>query len=115
MLALVNGGESVGGQAPAALTDLVANSVTEGNRRNRTVVSTILTWSDNSNNEDRFEIESCVEAGKGRDKTCDFSSEFSVDKAFTTWTDSNPADGKKYRVRAVNEAGHSDWSNIANG
>ncbi|MEJ2534626.1 MAG: fibronectin type III domain-containing protein [Gammaproteobacteria bacterium] len=72
-----------------------------------------LSWSDNSGNETGFEIEGCVETGKGRSKTCDFAPLGSAGADATGWSDPNPEDGRRYRVRAVNEFGASAWSNTA--
>jgi serine protease len=100
-----------GDEPPAAPTNLTANTVTQGRGRNKTVVGVDLSWTDNAINEAGFEIESCVESGRGRNKQCNFALQATVGPDVESWSDGNPESGTHYRVRAVNEAGASAYSN----
>ncbi|KAA9130205.1 S8 family serine peptidase [Marinihelvus fidelis] len=105
--------EPSGPTPPAAPTNLTLDVVTQGKGRNKTVISVELGWNDNASNEDSYEIQSCIESGKGRNKVCNFATQATVGANTTSWSDGSPADNKIYRVRAVNSAGESDWSNEA--
>ncbi|MEM7351337.1 MAG: fibronectin type III domain-containing protein [Acidobacteriota bacterium] len=67
-----------------------------------------LSWSDNSDNEDRFEVERRIGGGG-------FQQVAVVGQNTTSWQDSGlaPAITFTYRVRARNEAGASGFSNTA--
>jgi hypothetical protein len=91
----------------------VADAVTSGNKRNRVIESVTLTWNDNSGNETGFEIQACVETGKGRDKQCPYASVAQVGVDVTSWVDTSGTDGRRYQVRALGDAGNSAWSNEA--
>ena len=100
-------------EPPAAPSNLVADAVTSGSKRNRVVESVTLTWNDNSGNETGFEIQACVETGKGRDKQCPYTSVAQVGVDVTSWVDTSGTDGRRYQVRALGDAGNSAWSNEA--
>ena len=70
--------------------------------------SVVLAWTDNASNESGFEVEWAV--GEGA-----FAPVATLAPNTTTWTHNSPVAGARncYRVRAVNAAGPSDWSNIA--
>lgn len=113
-LQAVNGpGEPVvpSNEPPASPTNLVADVLTEGKRRNRTVVGLTLRWTDNADNEDGFEIESCLETGKGRYKDCVDVRQDTVGQDEVEWTETQLESGRIYRVRAYNNQGKSGWSN----
>ncbi len=99
-------------QAPAAPTNLSADAVVIGKGKNSNLVSVALSWNDNSNNETNFEIESCIETGKGKNKVCNFTFYTSVDMNVSSYFDSNPVANSQYRVRAINETGSSAYTNI---
>ncbi|NVJ65204.1 MAG: S8 family serine peptidase [Gammaproteobacteria bacterium] len=98
--------------APAAPTNLTGNAVKQGKGKNATIVSVDLNWMDNSNNEDGFVVERCVETGKGRNKTCNFAQIATTTTA--AYSDTSVPDGTvKYRVKAYNGVGDSAYSNEA--
>jgi hypothetical protein len=102
-------------EPPAAPSNLVAVANQSGKGKNKVLESVTLTWNDNSTNEVGFEIQACVETGKGRSKSCDFS-EFSITVGVdsTSWTDTSKTDGRRYRVKALGgELADSTWSNEA--
>lgn len=70
-----------------------------------------LTWADNSDNENNFELERCD--GKGKCRT--FMLIASPGENNVGFTDAGlaPATQYAYRVRAANEAGNSAYSNTA--
>jgi hypothetical protein len=72
-----------------------------------------LTWVDNSNNEDKFNIERRVAACTAI--TPAFSPLTSVGKDVTTYVDTAVVEGTlySYRVNAENAAGKSAYSNCA--
>ncbi|MGQ9589532.1 MAG: fibronectin type III domain-containing protein [Planctomycetota bacterium] len=87
------------GRPPAAPSDLAAGEVT--------LDSIALSWTDNSDDETGFEIEVRVEGGEfhARDVLPADATSY-VDQGLTSgWT-------YWYRVRAVNAAGASDYSNV---
>lgn len=67
-----------------------------------------LTWHDNSDNEDGFEIERSTNG-------LIFQKIASIPSNTTTYTDTNTQEGQLYfyRVRAFNKYGHSGYTNIA--
>ncbi|NVK22004.1 MAG: S8 family serine peptidase [Kangiellaceae bacterium] len=96
--------------APAAPTNLAGNAVKQGKGKNATVVSVDLSWTDNSNNEDGFAVERCVETGKGKNKSCNFAQIATTTSA--SYSDTSVPDGTvKYRVKAFNAVGDSGYSN----
>lgn len=103
----------VGPTPPAAPSNLSAVAQQTGKGRNKTIVSVDLSWSDNANNEDGFTIQRCIETGRGRNRTCNFSNYDTAGANATSYSDPNPQNDAKYRVRAFNGAGVSDWSNEA--
>lgn len=69
-----------------------------------------LSWEDNSDNEKGFEIE------RKRSGEKDFTRVTIVSANTKSYSDTGLSCGKYYyRVRAYNDAGHSDWSNEADG
>jgi titin len=76
-----------------------------------TVSSITVTWTDTSNNEDGFLIESC----KPKGKTCNFAQIAEVGPNATSFADTGLSKGTqyRYRVRAFNATGNSAYSNIA--
>jgi fibronectin type 3 domain-containing protein len=87
---------------PAAPTALVATAA--GTQIN-------LTWTDNANNESGFRIERSTFGPSGP-----FTTNVTVGADVTMYADSTVATGTTYyyRVRAMNGAGASGWSNTAN-
>lgn len=69
-----------------------------------------LTWADNSNNETGFELERCAGASCSA-----FTLLTTTGSGVTSYSDTNLAASTSYsyRVRAVNSAGQSNYSNIA--
>jgi len=70
----------------------------------------ILTWTDNANNENGFEIERCSGS------TCtNFAQIATVGATVQTYSDTGLSRSTtyRYRVRAYNTAGNSSYSNIA--
>ena len=67
-----------------------------------------LSWSDASNNETGFELE--------RDEGAGFQHVVTLPCETTYWADAslNEQVNRGYRVRALGDAGPSDWSNLAN-
>ena len=75
-----------------------------------------LAWLHNSTNEvDIFMIERCTVFGKGKNKSCNFDTSWTVPKNSTTYPDTSVAGGTtyRYRVKARNANGDSPYSNIA--
>jgi serine protease len=103
--------ETGSSQPPAAPTNLVADAQTQGKRKNRTVVSLTLYWTDNASNELGFQIESCLETGKGRNKSCGNIRQVSIPPDSNQWSETELESGRIYRVRAFNGNGDSQWSN----
>jgi serine protease len=100
-------------EPPAAPSSLVASANQTGKGKNKDLVSVTLTWNDNSGNENGFEIQACVESGKGRTKTCPYASIAQVGADVESWVDTSQTDGRRYQVRALGDAGNSAWSNEA--
>jgi len=103
---------------PAAPSNLTATTGGGGKGKNVEPPFVDLAWSDNSGNENYFEIERCevITTGKGKDKveTCDFGFLNTVDADVATYQDTGIGDGTyRYRVQAVNDFGPSAWSNEA--
>jgi fibronectin type 3 domain-containing protein len=69
-----------------------------------------LAWTDNSGNEDGFEVERCVGVG-----CSDFTLLIALGSDVTAYLDNTTSLGNSYsyRVRALNFAGASDFTNIA--
>jgi predicted phage tail protein len=86
---------------PAGPTNLVARGVAPGQIQ--------LTWQDNSNNENRFEVFRSTSSSGG------FAFVAQVGAGVTNFTNTNLTVGGTffYRVRAVNSAGNSLWTNVA--
>ncbi len=104
-----------GPQPPTAPTDLVAAVNQFGRGRNKVISSITLNWTDSSNNENAFIIEGCKEArtGKGKNKSvsCDYVEVGNSGANVTNFSVDLSNDHDHFRVKAVNEAGSSDYSN----
>ncbi len=102
-------------EPPAAPSNLTATSVTTGKGKNKVLVSVDLAWQDNSNNEDQFVIERCIETGKGRNRTCNFAELATVAANTVAYSDEAVTRGNtyRYRVKARNTGGDSGYSNEA--
>lgn len=87
------------GTAPAAPDNISA----QNNRNNTATVA----WSDNSDNEDSFQIE---RQKKNRKGTWGSSSYFSVGQNASTYLDKSGSGSFRYRVQARNAFGDSAWS-----
>jgi hypothetical protein len=93
-----SGKKTTGSSGLKAPTNLVATV-------NGTVI--VLTWDDNSDNEDGFKVE------RNLDDEWTWSTLHSVGANVTTVTTPNPTGGYfKYRVYAFNAKGISDYSNV---
>ena len=88
--------------APAAPTNLSASAASSGQIN--------LTWSDNSTNEDNFEIERCLGAGC---TNFGWIAETGVNATGYSNTGLQPTTTYRYRVRASNGSGDSAYSNVA--
>jgi hypothetical protein len=79
-----------------------------------TIVSVTLDWTDNAGNETHFEVKRCLEAisGKGKNRviTCNFAPYATAGADVTTLSVGTEPE-HRYRVRAVNAAGASAFSN----
>jgi len=100
--------------APAAPTNLTLALVKTGKGKNKVITQATLNWTDNSDNEAGFVIESCREVATGKRKnrvtTCDFADDIPTGSDTTTWP--IPTDGGyRYRVKAVNNFGISATTN----
>jgi hypothetical protein len=93
---------SVGVTPPAAPTKLSATAVS------RSQIN--LTWFDNANNEDGFEIQRCIGS-----RCTDFALITTIGPNATSYSDPDLSRRTtyRYRVRAYNAAGDSGYSNIA--
>lgn len=91
----------VGTELPASPSNLTASAVSS------TQIN--LAWRDNSDNEDRFKVERAPGGTANYTQVADLSANTS------SYQDSglNPSSSYIYRVRAVNEAGNSGYSNTA--
>ena len=103
-----------GDAAPAAPTNLTLALVKTGKGKNKVVTSATLNWADNSDNETGFFVERCLEqtTGKGKNRVtiCDFSQYGEVGANITSLSISVDS-GYRYRVKAVNDAGDSAYTN----
>ncbi|MEN8174941.1 MAG: DNRLRE domain-containing protein [Pseudomonadota bacterium] len=103
-------------QPTAAPTDLTA-TVKKTKGRNKVITDITLNWSDNSGDETGFVVHGCkqVVEGKGKDKTvtCDFTGIGGPEANVTGFSVPLPTDHDHFRVKAVNDAGPSAWSNTA--
>jgi PKD repeat protein len=107
--------EPAGPQPPAAPTNLVATVEKTGRGKTKVVTGVTLSWTDNSDNETGFIVESCKEEitgkGKNRSVTCTYSVTASTGENATTFSvDLNGGDDH-FRVKATNDVGPSDYSN----
>lgn len=101
------GGTGTGLPAPSNLT---ANVTTSGKGKNATK-SVALSWQDNAATEDQYIIERCLETGKGKSKTCNFSTLATVGANVTSFIDVPGFGTFKYRVKASNSSENSGYSN----
>ena len=100
-------------QPPAAPTNLTVSAQYSGTGKTKTFKQVNLAWTDNSNNENYFDIERCKVSGKGGSTTCTVDLSVSVAANTTTYPDLTPVKGStyKYRVRARNTTtGSSAWT-----
>jgi M6 family metalloprotease-like protein len=96
------GGDPEPGGGYEAPSNLAASVSTSGKGKNA-IRNISLSWSDNSNgadNEDTFVIERCLESGKGKNKTCNFSQRATVGQDVTSYSESPGSGTFKYRVKA---------------
>ena len=104
-----------GPQPPAAPTNLIATVEKTGRGKEKTVTGLTLSWTDNSDNEDGFIIESCkqVSTGKGKNRsvTCSYAVNTTTGADTTTFDVNLSTDHDHFRVKAFNGQGHSDYSN----
>jgi hypothetical protein len=99
---------------PAAPTNLAASAVYSGAGKNKTLLYVNLSFQDNSGDETQFRFERCKQTGKGASATCSFAFLANVGANTTTYQDAAGDSGTfKYRVRAENSNGVSNWSNVA--
>jgi PKD repeat protein len=100
--------------APAAPTNLTLSLVKTGKGKNRVITEATLNWTDNSDNEVSFVIESCQEVTTGKRKnrvtTCDFADDITTSADATSWSIPTGG-GYRYRVKAVNDIGISSTTN----
>lgn len=94
---------------PAEPSNVVATAVTEGNKRNRVLVAVELSWTNNADPVTGFDIERCVEEGKGRSKTCVYAPVGTADATATRWEDPQPTANSRYQIRARNGGFISGW------
>jgi|GEM_PF-6808211 len=75
----------------------------------------VLTWTDNSTNEDGIIIERAPKPDSGSAPLASFAEVARVAKDIVTYTDRNlpPSTGYSYRVAAYNSAGKSAYSNVS--
>lgn len=100
-----------GNTPPAAPTNLTAQVFTSGSKK-KPQKTVLLSWQDNANNELSYVIERCQETGKGRNKTCNFSTLIdSLPPDTSTYTDQPGSGTFQYRVKARNATGDSGYSN----
>jgi PKD repeat protein len=104
-----------GPQSPAAPSNLVATVEKTGRGKTKVVTGVTLSWTDNSDNETGFIVESCKEEttgkGKNRSVTCTYSETASTGENTTTFSVDPIGDDDHFRVKAVNDLGSSDYTN----
>ncbi len=95
---------------PTAPSNVNVNETTIGKGKKKTVVGAVLSWVDNSSDENNFQISACTTSGRGRSKTTTCATPVSV-PANTTQLALDPnAVASGYKVRAVNGNGTSAWA-----
>lgn len=94
----------------ASPSNLVATVTNIGKGKN-TRKQVNLSWQDNADNEQLFVIERCEETGRGGNKVCVFSPLETVPADITVLQDETDKGTYKYRIKAVNAQGSSDYSN----
>ncbi|MEJ2310647.1 MAG: PKD domain-containing protein, partial [Gammaproteobacteria bacterium] len=106
--------EPAGPQPPAAPTNLVATVEKTGRGKTKVVTGITLSWTDNSDNETGFIVESCKEEitgkGKNRSVTCNYDQAGST-SANTTTFNVPTSEHDHFRVKANNDVGSSGYSN----
>ncbi len=104
-----------GPQPPAAPTNLVATVEQTGRGKNKVVTGVILSWTDNSDNETGFIVESCKEEitgkGKNRSATCNYAAAGTTGVDSTTFSVNLSTEHDHFRVKAVNDIGSSGYTN----
>jgi PKD repeat protein len=99
---------------PAAPTNLTKAVVKTGKGKKKVITDVTLNWTDNSDNETGFVVERCLEqtTGKGKKKvtTCDFTA-YITTGANTTSQSVATESGYRYRVKAINDIGSSNYTN----
>lgn len=98
-----------GGQL-AAPTNLTASVSVSGKGKNSSKTAS-LSWQDNASAEDNYVIERCEELGKGKSKSCSFSTLATVGANTTNFVDTAGSGTFQYRVKATNASASSDYSN----
>ena len=75
-----------------------------------------LSWVNNADELTTFQIQYCIESGKGRNKSCPYPGEGGsggteeTQAGVTSWSDQSAPFGTRYRVRAVRDGEFSAWS-----
>lgn len=99
---------------PAAPTNLTKTVVKTGKGKKKAITDVTLNWTDNSDNETGFVVERCLEqkTGRGKNKvtTCDYTA-YMTTGANTTSQSVATDSGYRYRVKAINAIGSSNYSN----
>jgi hypothetical protein len=96
------------GMAPQSVPNAPSNLIASG----QTMDSIQLTWTDNSNNENGFQVERC----EGRDCTSfEFIGQLGANHTAVIDTGLPSGTIYQYRVRAFNASGNSAYSNVAMG
>ncbi len=103
-------GCTVGGAGPAAPTSLIANVQTSGKGKKATKTVSLL-WQDNASNEDQYIVERCLEVGRGGSKSCSYSAVATLGANASSFSEVAGSGTFKYRVKASNAQGASDYSN----
>jgi PKD repeat protein len=102
--------------APTAPTNLTIALVKTGKGKNKVVTGATLNWTDTSDNETGFVVESCPEVTTGKRKnrvtTCDYSEGLTIDADANSTSQLVPTDsGYRYRVKATNNGVDSAYTN----
>jgi PKD repeat protein len=105
--------EPVAPDAPSGLSKATAQ---EGRGKNKTMVAATLSWSHDATNTDYLVLEGCSETvsgkGKNRQVVCDWAELLSAIPGDASVVSAPVTEkGFLYRIKAVNGAGSSPWSN----